>query len=63
MCVRYPLIEKYGINQILKPFIDDLKTLYDCGLDIDVQGKHHNFKGPLVVFLADNLAGHLLAGF
>ena len=45
MCARYQPIEKYGMNKILEPFIEDLKTLYNCGVNVDVKGKHYNFKG------------------
>lgn len=57
MCIQYSLIEKSGMNAVLKPFIDDLRILYDHGIDIKVN--NNNF---ILVFLADNLASHLLAG-
>ena len=52
-------ITKYGIDCFLKPFVEDLKTLYCdrvCIGGIDCYGR-------LVAFLADTLAAHLLGGF
>ena len=63
ICCRYKLIQKYGMNKILTPFVEDLDVLYNHGVSIDVKGKLHVYKGALIVFLADNLASHLLGGF
>ena len=34
-----PIIQKYGIEKILKPFICDLKVLSSSGITIEVNGK------------------------
>ena len=52
-------ITKYGIDCFLKPFVEDLKTLYCDGVCIG----GIDYYGRLVAFLADTLAAHLLGGF
>ena len=63
MAATYPVVENYGLNIILKPFIDDLKVLASDGITVSVGGEERNFRGALLVFLADNLANHSLGGF
>ena len=58
-----PVIEKYGLDCILKPFIADLNTLATTGMSIYVHGSLRQFKGALLAFLADNLAANDLGGF
>ena len=58
-----PLIEKYGIDEILKPFLDDLITLESIGIPIKIKSEVKVFRGALLLFLADNLASHALGGF
>ena len=55
-----PIIEKYGLDSVLKPFITDLNTLATTGISLSVGGVALMFKGALLAFLADNLA---LGGF
>ena len=58
-----PVIEKYGLDCILKPFIADLNTLATTGMSIYVHGSLRQFKGALLTFLTDNLAANDLGGF
>ena len=37
ICVRYPLIEEYGINKILEPFVHDLSVLHTTGITVEVK--------------------------
>ena len=60
---RVPVIQKYGIDEVLKPFVCDLKTLYTHGLIINVNGEQRRYSGALLCFLADNLGSHSLGGF
>ena len=56
---KYEDIAKYGIDDFLIPFIEDLKLLY-C------DGMHANgtkYYGALIAFLSDTLAAHSLGGF
>ena len=62
-CAVHPIIDKYGIDCILEPFIKDLNTLATEGIDVTIDGKQCNFKGGLLCFLADNLASNSLGGF
>lgn len=56
-------VKAYGIDSLLKPFLDDLKTLYNTGIKIQYDGKEETWKGSLLAFLADILAAHELGGF
>ena len=58
-----PVIEKYGLHAILKPFIHDLNILSTTGVEINVDGITKLYKGALLAFLADNLASNDLGGF
>ena len=58
-----PVIENYGLDIILKPFIDDLQILASDGIAVSIGGEEKVFRGALLVFLADNLASHSLGGF
>ena len=54
-----PIIEVYGLNKVLQPFVSDLNVLSTSG--ITVLGR--TFKGALLTFLADSLASNQLGGF
>ena len=59
-----PVIEKHGLDAILKPFLNDVNTLSTTGIEITTSiGTTHTFRGALVVFSADNLASNYLGGF
>ena len=63
LAATYPVVKNYGLDIILKPFIDDLKVVASDGITVSVGGEERNFRGALLVFLADNLASHSLGGF
>ena len=56
-------IVKYGIDDFMAPFVEDIKTLYCNGLTISVGGVDRVLHGGLLAFLADNLAADLVGGF
>ena len=58
-----PVIEKYGLDKVLEPYIKDLNILSTTGITVTVSGEQHTFKGALLTFLADNLASNDLGGF
>ena len=58
-----PVIEKYGLDKVLEPFIADLNALAMSGLTVSVGDEPRTFKGALLAFLADNLASNDLGGF
>ena len=58
-----PVIERYGIHEILKPFVDDLNILATNGIKVSTGGSTKIYKGALLAFLADNLASNDLGGF
>ena len=60
LAVTTPIIEKYGMDLILHPFIRDLKLLTIQGITVQVGGVERTYRGAL---LADNLASHMLEGF
>ena len=46
------------MDEILKPFVRDIKELESSGISVLCQGRSRKFYGCLLVFLADNLASH-----
>jgi len=56
-------MQNHDYSSFLKPLIDDLRTLQDKGIVVNVAGTSHVFKGKLVTVSADNLTAHDLAGF
>ena len=58
-----PVVEKYGIDKVMRPFITDLNTLRNTGVTVSLEGVQRTYKGALLAFLADNLASNLLGGF
>ena len=72
------MISQYGMDEILKPFVNDLKKLvcwytYICnciifiiqekGVEFCVNGRQKTLYGTLAVVSADNLGSLLLGGF
>ncbi len=53
----------YGLDNIIEPFVDDLKVLATDGIKISVNGMDRTFRGALLCILGDNLACHALGGF
>ena len=58
-----PIIDKYGLNRILEPFITDLNLLSTNGVSVKVRNCEQLFRGALLAFLADNLGSNALGGF
>ena len=56
-------INKHGIDAFLKPFVDDLKTLFLDGVTVKIGLDDHTYHGALVAFLADTAAAHKVRGF
>ena len=56
-------IVRYGIDEILRPIVEDLKVLYCDGISISIDGQKVTLYGGLLAFLADNLAAHSIGGF
>ena len=63
IAVTTPIIEKYGMDLILQPLIQDLKILANEGITVQHNGTERTYRGALLAFLADNLASHMLGGF
>ncbi len=61
--VTKPILDKYGIDAVLKPFLQDCSTPSTKGVCVSVNGLYCVFKGALLTFLADNLASNELGGF
>ena len=57
------LIQKYEYDILIQPLIEDIKVLESTGLNVDFEGKIHNFKGTVTMMVADNPAAHALEGF
>ena len=56
-------IDKFGIDEFLSPFVDDLKRLYLDGITVTKNLLEVKYYGALVVFLTDTLAAHTASGF
>lgn len=63
MIATVPVIEKYSLDEVLKPFIKDLNLLCTEGVTVSSNGLSRTYKGALLTFLADNLAANDLGGF
>ena len=58
-----PIIRKHGIDEILNPFVRDLRDLAANKLHVFIDGKVREFEVALLAFLADNLGAHQIGGF
>ena len=59
-----PLVERYGIDEILKPFVKDLNILAAEGVRVVTQpGVERTFYGGLLLCLGDNLGSNTIGGF
>lgn len=56
-------IKHYGIDEFLRPFVEDLKVLYYDGIEVEMNGSNCCSVGGLLAFLADNLTAHAVGGF
>ena len=57
-------LKKHGIDQVLKPFIDDLVTLGSpAGYPFMIDGKEKKFRGALLCFCGDTPASNFVSGF
>ena len=56
-------IAEHGIDEFLRPFVEDLKVLYCDGVTVETQHISYTYYGALLAVLADNLAAHAMAGF
>jgi len=55
-----PVIEKHSLDQVLQPYISDINTLASSEITVEMEGTLKTIKGPLLAFLADNLASNEL---
>lgn len=63
LLVRYCHVKQFGLDEILKPLIDDLKKLSSEGINVLVDGSEKNVCAAVAVISADNLSSHLIGGF
>ena len=61
--VTVPIVEVYGLDKVLQPFVNDLNVLSSTGISLTIDGVDRTFKGALLTMLADNLASNQLGGF
>lgn len=57
------IIENYGIDRILQPFVRDINKLTESGITVNIDGTDRTFHGALLAVIADTLASHQLGGF
>jgi hypothetical protein len=62
--VKSSLISNFGIDQMIRPFINDIKSLEsDNGVTFNINGQNRNFHGTVSVVSADNPASQAIGGF
>lgn len=62
--VEYHYLKKYGVDEILKPFLEELITLgSDMGYDIRIKNGIVRLRGALLAVIADTPASNLLGGY
>lgn len=62
--VEYRYLKKYGMDEILTPFVGKLKKLgQEDGIDFNVHGGIVRLRGALLAVVADTPAAHLLGRF
>lgn len=55
-------VKDYGINELLKPVLEDVKKL-EGGCQFNIKGVTQIMFGTIAAFPADNLASHMVGGF
>ena len=58
-----PIIEKHGIDELLNPFVRDMRELVENKLKLVIDGKVREYDVGLLALLADNLGAHQVGGF
>ena len=58
-----PIVERHGIDEVLQPFVRDLKILAEEGVNVSTNGEIKTFRGGLLLCLGDNLGSNTLGGF
>lgn len=61
--VRSIHLKECGSDAVLKPIIDDLKSLSHDGFTIGFDGTEQNIKVDLATISCDNLSAHMIGGF
>uniref|UniRef100_A0A224YW03 Enspm-3 dr n=1 Tax=Rhipicephalus zambeziensis TaxID=60191 RepID=A0A224YW03_9ACAR len=59
----YRLVDKHGMNAILKPVVSDIATLETTGFSVRINSATINVRAILVAFSGDNLSMNRLGGF
>ena len=57
------VISKHGIDKVLEPFVEEMKTLHAHKLTHSIDSQNTVYDVGLLAFLADNLAAHQVGGF
>jgi len=63
LLARTQIIKQYGLEVVLAPLIEDLKTLETQGVCVDMCGNRVVLYGSIATISADNLGSHQLGGF
>ena len=58
-----PVIKKHGIDELLNPFVRDIRDLAANKLKVCIDGNIGEYEVALLAFLADNLGAHQIGGF
>lgn len=63
LLVRFCYVKQFGLDDILKPLLNDLKKLSSEGFSVVVNGMEKTVHAALAVISADNLSSHMMGGF
>ena len=58
-----PVISKHGIDKIVAPFVEELRSLHNDKLEVSIGNTCEKYEVALLALLADNLAAHQIGGF
>ncbi|KAE8738154.1 hypothetical protein FOCC_FOCC016374 [Frankliniella occidentalis] len=63
MLVHADTLKEFSYEQIFSPLLEDLKSLYEVGINVVFNGTPVNLKGCVVGVSSDNLEAHTVGGF
>ena len=58
LCLHTSTVSEYGLQEMFKPAIDDLKILETQGIQFEFEGRSYHFLGTMSLLTGDNLGCH-----
>lgn len=63
LCYYADDVKEFGWKQVLKPFLDELRSLEETGFDLTIDGKVSSFKVAVSTLTGDNLFLNSILGY